>query len=99
MRDGRHNQGRRLLRREIAGDWSPDHRHVNVPLRHRLDDPCWWVGLSIVSEYRITAHIVDDAATGERNRTRWIGSDIADELHANPQPFERRVIEPAYRGG
>ena len=78
---------------EVAGERSPGDGDVDLACRDRLDDARRRVGNRVVAIDGIAAQLAYDAAMAKRMDRRRVGAVVADELDADPQIAQPRVVE------
>src|SRR5690606_22204002 len=83
----------RLLLREVTRDRTPRDRHIHVPPRHRLDQPGRRVRLRIVTVDTVADDVLDDLPPPERVRRRAVVVVVPDDVDADLQLAEDRVIQ------
>ena len=79
--------------REEGRQGPPRHGHVDLAARNRLEDTRGRIRLAVVAVHGVTDNVRDDVSPGERVRGRRVRVVVTDELHADTQPAQRRIVE------
>src|SRR5438552_1750413 len=81
--------------RPVARHWAPRDRHIDIAARDSVDDLRRWTLLRIVTVNRVAFDVVDDSAIGECMCRRRIRPVVSNELDADANASQNRIIERA----
>src|SRR3954471_21661788 len=78
---------------EVAGEWTPGHRQVNVAGNDGVDDAGRRVLLGVVTEDTESDQIAPDSPSTERMHRRRVGVVVTHQLYADAERLQGRIIE------